>query len=102
MSGDDKSSGLYFYAEKYQVDDLKTTLIKHFFSGTTLPFNSGDLEDGLHLGSKYDIPGIINSLDKVGTEPVDEQCGGILENRFRAQNGGFDEAGSAIPRQGTS
>ena len=56
---------LYFYAEKYQVDDLKTKLIRDVFFSTEDAFTSQDLQDGLFLGSEYGIPGIVNSLDEV-------------------------------------
>ena len=55
---------LYFYAEKYQADVVRTKLIKDVLL-TTDAFNSSDLEAGLYLGSKYNIPGLVNSMDDV-------------------------------------
>ena len=64
------------------MDDLKTKLIQHYFSTPQNLFSPQELEVGLHLGSKYDIPGIINSLDGVELDLRNEQCCRILENGF--------------------
>ena len=52
------------------MDDLKRKLVRHFFSTPQRPFSREELEDAVHFGSMYDIPGFINSLDGVKLDLV--------------------------------
>ena len=54
-------TNLYFYAEKYEVEDLKRTLVTQFYEGR--PITVTDAETCLLMARKYNNQSWIASLD---------------------------------------